>query len=318
MAQSTARSDLDTPARSGANPSTSSALRANRSGRGVWIAICAALLVALGLFVWYTVWIDLGWFSASLPAIDTSNAGSQREENSSPKHPLETALSLAREVQNNIEENVHDYTATLIKQERIGNELSPEQVCFVKIREKPFSVYMDFLAPPDLKGREAAFVAGKNDDQLIGHEGSGLLSLAGSKWLSPTSPLAMIGQHYPITELGIANLTRRLIEIGEKDMAFGECYVWRNDDAKVGDRPCISITVMHPERRPNFLFYVARIFVDKELMVPLHYEAFDWPEKPGEKPPLIERYTYTRLKLNPGLTDEDFDPHNPQYSFYSK
>jgi hypothetical protein len=287
-------------------------------GRWFFWLIVVIALGGLAGFLWYTIWIDLGWSGAGLPEVGATGSRSKEGANANQQHPLEIALKLAREVQKNIDDNVRDYTATLIKQERIGNKLSPEQICFVKIREKPFSVYMNFLAPPDLKGREVVYVEGQNDGNLIGHEGRGLKSLAGAVPLAPTNPLAMDGQHYPITELGIANLTRRLIEVGEKDMAFGECQVWRNDDAKVGDRPCISITVMHPERRPNFIFHIARIFVDKELMVPLHYEAFDWPEKPGDPPPLIERYTYARLKLNPGLTDEDFDPHNPQYNFYSK
>ena len=281
-----------------------------------WVIIAVALAAGLGS-LWYTIWIDLGWSGAGLPEVCASGSGAKGGENVG-QHPLEVALKLAREVQQNLETNVRDYTATLIKQERIGNELPPEQVCFVKIREKPFSVYMKFLAPENLKGREAIYVEGQNDGKLIGHEGTGLLARLPSQSFAPTHPIAMAGQHYPITELGIANLTQRLIEIGEKDKEFGECYVWRNDNAKVGDRPCISITVMHPERRKEFLFHIARIFVDKELMVPLHYEAFDWPEKPGDKPPLTEQYTYTRLKLNPGLTDEDFDPHNPQYNFYSK
>ena len=193
--------------------------------------------------------------------------------------------------------------------------MKPEEICYVKVRNKPFSVYMKFLAPENLKGQEVIYVEGANDDKLIGHAGSGLMSLAGSKWLDPKGTLAMMGQRYPITELGISNLVRRLIEVGEHDMQYGECYVWRNDEAKVGDRPCISFTVMHPEKRSGFLFHIARIFVDKELMVPLHYEAYDWPAKPGDKPPLLESYTYARLKLNPGLTDADFDPKNPEYNF---
>ncbi|HEY2761112.1 MAG TPA: DUF1571 domain-containing protein, partial [Pirellulales bacterium] len=180
---------------------------------------------------------------------------------------------------------------------------------------QPFSVYMKFLAPDDLAGQEVIYVDGANENKLIGHAGSGAAALLGAKWLVPSGPIAMFGQRYPITELGIANLTKRLIEIGEHDRQYGECYVWRNDHAMVGDRPCISITVMHPERRPVFIFHIARIFIDKEWMVPLHYEAYDWPRQPGEAPPLLERYTYTQLKLNLGLTDGDFDPRNPEYHF---
>ena len=35
----------------------------------------------------------------------------------------------------------------------------------------------------------------------------------------------------------------------------------------------------------------------------------------GDPPPLLESYTYPNLKLNPGLTNADFDPKNPAYNF---
>ncbi len=234
------------------------------------------------------------------------------------KHPLEPALELAEHVLKNIQKNVHDYTATVIKQERIAGQLGPEEVTFVKIRSRPFSVYMKFLEPPNLRGQEVIYVDGANDGKIVAHAGSGVQALVGTVRIPPQGPLAMLGQRYPITELGIENLTRRLIEVGRHDEHYGETYVWRNDDAKVGDRPCLSFTVMHPVKRTGFIFHIARIFVDKELMVPLHYEAYDWPEKPGDPPQLLERYTYARLTLNPGLTDADFDPNNPEYNFVSK
>ena len=42
----------------------------------------------------------------------------------------------------------------------------------------------------------------------------------GTVQILPTSAIAMQGQRYPITELGIANLTKRLIEVGEHDKQF--------------------------------------------------------------------------------------------------
>lgn len=283
-----------------------------KNSRPVMIAVVLALIAIVMIA---RVRHELGWTQSKGNSTlvqaqvgDVSTAGGQ-------SHPLDTALELATKVRNNIEENVRDYTATVIKQERSGSDLKPEEICEVKIRNEPFSVYMKFLAPENLKGQEVIYVAGQNDGKLIGHAGSGAAALLGAKWLDPRGPIAMFGQRYPITELGILNLTKRLIEVGEHDRQFSECYVWRNDDAKVGDRPCILITVMHPERRSAFIFHIARIFIDKELMVPLHYEAYDWPANPGEKPPLLERYTYANLKLNPGLTDADFDPRNPEYNF---
>jgi hypothetical protein len=57
------------------------------------------------------------------------------------------------------------------------------------------------------------------------------------------------------------------------------------------------------------------VFIDKQLDLPIRYASYDWPAKPGETPPLFEVYTYTRLKLNVGLTDVDFDKTNPKYDF---
>ncbi len=72
---------------------------------------------------------------------------------------------------------------------------------------------------------------------------------------------------------------------------------------------------MHPVPRRNFLFHLARIFVDDELGVPVRYEAYDWPREPGGAPELIEEYTYLDLKLNNGFTEADFDVRNPNYAF---
>ena len=59
--------------------------------------------------------------------------------------------------------------------------------------------------------------------------------------------------------------------------------------------------------RRNFVFHMARIFVDKELNLPIRYESYDWPKEPGGPPELMEEYTYLNLKLNNGFTDADFD-----------
>jgi hypothetical protein len=276
--------------------------------------IGVALAVVIITLVYVQLRHDLGW-DDNLSRISRTAGNSSNSNAAAGAHPLDAALALAQKVQNNIEQNVHDYTATVIKQERSGGELKPADICDVKIRSHPFSVYMDFLAPDDVKGEEALYVDGANGNKLIGHAGSGIRALAGSVWLDPKGILAMAGQRYPIMELGIANLTRRLIDVGRHDRQYGECYVWQNDNAKVGDRPCILITVMHPTRRPEFIFHIARIFIDRDLLVPLHYEAYDWPQSEGQPPQLLERYTYANLKLNPGLTDADFDPHNPQYNF---
>jgi hypothetical protein len=130
----------------------------------------------------------------------------------------------------------------------------------------------------------------------------------------------MRGQKYPITEMGVLNLIDKLLEVGYKDSKFGECNVkYYTEGIKAGSkespRECTMIEVIHPVPRQNFTFYAARIFVDKELNLPIRYESYDWPRREGESPTLIEIYSYLNLNINVGLTDLDFDHRNPEYAF---
>ncbi len=231
------------------------------------------------------------------------------------QHPLVPAIDLAKKVQDHIQKEVKDYTCTLIKRERIGKDLGENQFISMKVRNDPLSVYMVFLGPDDVKGQEAMYVSGKNGGKMAGHAGSGLKARFGTVWLDPTGPMAMKDQRYPITEVGIANLTRRLLEVAENDKKFGECEVKFFPGATINERKVTCVEVTHPVPRVNFRFHLARIYLDEELNVPIRYEAYEWPAKAGGDPVLLEEYTYVNLKLNVGLTDADFDISNAGYHF---
>ena len=212
-------------------------------------------------------------------------------------------------------EKIQDYSCTLVKRERLDGTLGEHEYMFTKIRQRPFSVYMYFLAPAKLKGQEVLYVAGQNDGNLLGHPNGIRHKLIGTVRLKPDSMLAMAGNRYAITELGLKRLVTRLVEVGEHDMKFGDCEVKMIPGAKVSGRDCTCIQVVHTARRKEFIFNMARIFVDNELNVPIRYEAYEWPKEPGGPPMLVEEYTYVNLKLNNGFTDQDFDPKNPNYQF---
>ncbi len=157
------------------------------------------------------------------------------------------------------------------------------------------------------------YVGGENNGKLIAHEGGLKGRVMPSIWLPPNGMLAMQGQRYPITEIGMETLCLRLIERGERDRSRGPCDV-QIQGAKINKRPCTCIQVKHEQQKPHLDFHLARIFVDKELNVPVRYEAYDWPSSPDSPPELIEAYTYVNVKTNVGLTDADFDPSNPTYN----
>ena len=48
--------------------------------------------------------------------------------------------------------------------------------------------------------------------------------------------------------------------------------------------------------------------LSNELNLPIRYESWSWPTEPGGKPLLEEEYTYTKLRVNVGLTEAGMGP----------
>ena len=267
-----------------------------------------------------------GVLAPSIVLVVCSPVFSQQAEVSSPKvasnvsqpavneHPLMPVIRWAERERPRVVAEIKDYTAIMTKQENINGELQEAQVMELKFRQEPFSVYLKFRYPRKINGQQAIFVRGKNDDKVMGH-GVGVQRAFGTHKLDPEGFIAMQGNKYPITDMGVLNLVDKLLEVGRRDAKFGECEVGYYEDVKVGDRNCTLIEVMHPVPRKSFQFHIARIYVDKELNLPIRYESYDWPKKEGEEPMLIEAYTYQNLRINVGLTDKDFDHKNPAYNY---
>ncbi|MBC8350380.1 MAG: DUF1571 domain-containing protein, partial [Planctomycetes bacterium] len=177
---------------------------------------------------------------------------------------------------------------------------------------QPLSVYMYFLKPTKVKGREVMYVEGTNRGRLTAHENTRFLPTVN---LDPNSALAMRGQLYPITEIGIENLVKKLIARGKAEKKSNNSEVTFKYNAKCNGRACTVLEVKHPKKQAGLEFFVAQVFIDKELNVPIRYIAFDFPKNAGSDPPILEEYNYTKLKLNVGLTDHDFDTKNKDYNF---
>ncbi len=229
------------------------------------------------------------------------------------EHPLLPAVRWAKHCIQKMD-TVRDYSAKMAKRERIDGTLSEYEYMFIKVRHEPFSVYVSFIGPARVKGQEAIFVKGHNDNKLLAH-GTGVRKIFGTVSLQPDSMLAMTGNRYPITEMGIKRLTEKLVEVGEHDAQFGECEVKAFPNTKINGRDCVCLRVVHPVQRREFLFNMAKIYVDSQHNLPVRYEAYDWPHDAGGEPVLLEEYTYLDVKINNGFTDRDFDVANPEYQF---
>jgi hypothetical protein len=131
--------------------------------------------------------------------------------------------------------------------------------------------------------------------------------------------MVMIDNRHPITSAGMKNLLHQLLALAEKHKEhLKKCEIRVRENEEIGGRPCQALEIFNPDTSRDFPIARARIFVDTEWQVPTHYEAWDWlwdeqEQKYVER--LMEQYTYTNVKFNPGLSDQDFDPANPEYDF---
>jgi hypothetical protein len=202
-------------------------------------------------------------------------------------------------------QKVHDYTCTLVKQERIKGRLQEQNVIQMKFRQQPFSVYMRWLAPKNFVGQEVCYVAGKNNNMMRVHS-AGILGGFGFMSISPADPRATEHSRHRITEAGIENLIRQVYHDWSNLKQTGKGQV-RMDEYKYDNRLCIRVEVIRPERSPQAYCYRGVLYFDKEKRLPIRMEVYDWPQ-PGGPPggELIESFSYVGLQLNVGLTDAAF------------
>ena len=238
-------------------------------------------------------------------------------------HPLGPLLRRAAHAYEAMQLGVRDYTCTIAKRERVDGRLRAMEFVQAKIRHEqkkngqlvaPFGVYLRFLQPRKVEGREVLFVRGRNQGKmLVKRGGQRLASLTTS--LDPRGNLAMREARYPVTEIGIKRLVAKLIDVLQEEIQYPECEVKYYRNAKINGRSCTRVRVIHPLRRSHFRYHMAEVFIDDERQIPLRFVSYDWPQAAGGKPRLLEEYTYFNLKTNVGLRDTDFERRNPDYGF---
>ena len=226
-----------------------------------------------------------------------------------PAHPLYKLLLVAYKSKKNLE-SVDDYVCTFSKKEMLKSKLL-ETTMTLKIREKPFSVYLKFRDANE--GREVIYVEGMHKNNLLVHEG-GLKSFIGTLTLSPKGPDAMADNKYPVTSIGLRNMVDTVIKQWETEGKFGGIKVQQREAKLPTGEACIAYEAIH-EPFKEFKFHTTRLYVDTQTGIAIGIQQFAFPGKNEEKTPIAEEYFYAQLKTNLKLTNRDFDPKNPDYKF---
>lgn len=240
------------------------------------------------------------------------------------KRKIEPFLATAETALKRFENEIRGYTCVMVKRERVAGELIGRQYVWMKVRlprEKdgktivPRSVYLRFMKPKTIEGREVLYVEGqRNGAMLARHGGPGLLKNVTFQ-LDPEGKLALEESRYPVYKAGIQFLLQELIRRMETDLVENECQLTEHERAEVDKRQCRHFEVRSPSRDSGLDFQVAHVLMDEELRLPVYFASYDWGEKDEDPPVLVEEYIFTRLKLNPGLTEADFQRDHPDYRF---
>lgn len=257
---------------------------------------------------------------ACLPSLGTNAEDLASVIDRQGSHPLGSALDYAKSHRKYIHENVRNYTCQLVKRERLNGRMQPYQFMDVKVRcesvkgQEPFqpmAVLMKFLGPASLKGRTVLYVDGKNDGLVLVRKGGRGMFKNVELEIDPDSDAARRESKYPITEVGLDNIMDHLINLVQLDLHLdptgNNTKVSYFRDAKVKDRSCTHIEVVHPKQENGLQYYKAGLYVDDELHVPIRLVVHDWPSSEGGEPELLEEYNYVNLKLNTDIDDALFD-----------
>lgn len=228
-----------------------------------------------------------------------------------PAHPLYLPLLEAYKAREVIK-GVKDYEAEFIKRELIGRKLMKTTLS-LKLRHEPFSVYLKFLDTH--AGREVIFVEGRNKGNLFVHE-AGFKSIVGTLSLLPTGPDAMADNRYPVTSIGMQKLLDKVITQWETEGKFGEVTTQKFPDARLpSGEECVAYEATHPTPRNQFKFHITRLWIEKKSGLAIRVEQLGFPSPKDKSPPIVEEYTYSKIKTNVPLGDRDFDTRNPGYAF---
>ncbi len=260
--------------------------------------------------------LSSGW-SEEPASVQTASA---KTSATADPHPLQRTVDYARSRVDYIRSHVRDYTCQLVKRERIDGRLQPYQLATVKVRCErqregrvvhPMAVLMQFKAPKSLKGRTVLFVDGQNEGMaLVRKGGRGAFKNVELK-IDPHGKAARRESNYSITDVGFDTIMERLIQRVSADIKrdpnSDNTKVSYFRGAKVKDRVCTHIQVVHPEQQEGFDFHKASLYVDDKLNVPIRLVVYGWQQEEDEKLPLMEEYNYVNLKLNVGLQDELFE-----------
>ena len=203
---------------------------------------------------------------------------------------------------------VTDFTCTFTRREVIGGRLQPIQQAQVKFLHEPFSVAMHWTANAP-GGDRVVYVEGlypnaDGETQMVVQPTGGVARFftGGSVLRLPTADDVLANTLRPITMFGFHNTLVSILQVSERAAQQGLLQHTFDGSAMLNGRPCLVLTRVITEPWQPDIPNRTRIFIDRELLLPVRLEGFD------SDGAFMWEYQFDDIRLNPGLTGEDFTP----------
>lgn len=193
--------------------------------------------------------------------------------------------------------------------ERMGSHMTTPAQLAVKFR-KPFDLYLHYDGDVH-NGRMVLYKRGWNDDNIRVRPSSWLPVMN----LAPRGRMAMQGQRHSIFEGGPLFVSRQIISDAKKVQAHPSLtaeFVASGFETLEGSKAFCWTSIQPKDQIPDLYAAKANICIDEATGFPARVVVWDLVD--GEHV-LIEDYRYANIRVDPPLTDLDFDPENPDYNF---
>lgn len=199
---------------------------------------------------------------------------------------------------------VEDYTCRLNKKVRKNGVLHIDRDVSVKYK-KPRHYYFRWNSGM-ARGREVIFVQGKNNDKIVAHPG-GIFKLL-TFHLDPEGYLAMKENRHSLKSSGMEKIMALVESNAALAQSKGLDAIRFMGEGRFDGKRIWIVEGLFPERQ-GFYAHRIRLCFCPMLNLPLKVSIFDGSGR------LVEDYEFHDLKINVGLSENDFEPHNPQYGF---
>ena len=213
-------------------------------------------------------------------------------------------------------ENTPAYSATLVKQERIDNSLGDVEVIQLRMLHHPKKIALKWEEGTEA-GQRVVYAQGENSGNMLVRKTTGLEAHLGILSLAPNGYLALKASRYPVTQLGLLELTRTIRKHRAKDLERKSGVAAKLVSQQLDGREVLCLAIEYESQKlapdDRHEYRKALIYIDSQSKLPVRVHCYGWPEKISganserlDQTTLLESYAYKHINLKADLSSDDF------------